>query len=242
MLRFFRQILSKTKWLACAFATGLLLCSAQSLAADASRGEALFKACSQCHEVGARAKNKVGPHLDGVFGRKAGSIVGFKYSSAMKRAGDGGLVWSVDAIDAYIHKPRTFIKGNRMSYRGMESDQDRADLVAWLEQISLTKPSADANVPSTNAVVGFAAAVLEIDGDPAYGSYLSGECVTCHQISGKADGIPSIVGLPRDYFVRSLFEYKTNIRQNEVMKTRVSNLTDEEIAALAVYFSSLTPQ
>ena len=74
-------------------------------------------------------------------------------------------------------------------------------------------------------------------GRPGYGEYLAGECVTCHQQSGHADGIPSIVGLPRDYFIRALFEYKTNVRSNEVMKLRVTNLVNDEIAALAAYFS-----
>ena len=82
----------------------------------------------------------------------------------------------------------------------------------------------------------------EREGDPEYGEYLAGECVTCHQPSGHADGIPSIVGLPKDYFVRALFEYKTNVRSNEVMKLRVANLANEEIAALAAYFSGLEPQ
>jgi cytochrome c553 len=65
-----------------------------------------------------------------------------------------------------------------------------------------------------------------LEGDPEYGEYLAGECVTCHQATGHADGIPSIVGLPKDYFViRSLFEYRTNVRSNEVMKLRVANLS-----------------
>ena len=81
-----------------------------------------------------------------------------------------------------------------------------------------------------------------MEGDPEYGEYLAGECVTCHQETGHADGIPSIVGVPKDYFIRALFEYKNNIRSNEVMKLRVANLTNEEIAALAAYFNGLEPQ
>ena len=216
--------------------------NASAADADTVRGESLFKACSNCHEVGEGAKNKVGPHLDGIIGRKAGSLEGFKFSGAMKKAGEDGLSCSVQSIEDYIAKPRDYIKGNRMSFRGMEKPQDRADLVSWLEQISLRAPSSDVNAEATSQVVGFATAVLELEGDPAFGEYLSGECVTCHQISGKADGIPSIVGLPKDYFIRSLFEYKTNVRKNEVMKTRVSNLNNEEIAALAAYFTSINPQ
>jgi cytochrome c len=71
---------------------------------------------------------------------------------------------------------------------------------------------------------------------------LSGDCVTCHQTTGQVAGIPSIVGLPKDYFIRAMFEYKTNVRSNEVMKLRVANLANEEIAALAAYFGSLQPK
>lgn len=98
-----------------------------------------------------------------------------------------------------------------------------------------------AQAPDTEAR-SFADIVLRMEGDRAYGEYLAGECVTCHRQSGAANGIPPIVGLPKDYFVQSLFEYKTNVRSNEVMKLRVVNLANEEIAALAAYFSSLEPQ
>ena len=81
--------------------------------------------------------------------------------------------------------------------------------------------------------------VLAIAGDPAYGEYLGGECVTCHLVSGASEGIPPIAGLPKDYFITTMLEYKTGIRPNEVMKSRVERLTDEELAALAEYFSNL---
>ncbi|MCB1424115.1 MAG: c-type cytochrome, partial [Nitratireductor sp.] len=68
-------------------------------------GEKLFRACKSCHEVGAGAKHKVGPHLDGVIGRKAGSLGDFRYSKAMQAAGEGGLVWSEENLHAYLAKP-----------------------------------------------------------------------------------------------------------------------------------------
>jgi len=227
--------------LAIAFAL-FAVTAVQSAAQDISRGEELFKACKNCHEVGSEAKNKVGPHLDGLFGRTAGAIEGFNYSSAMKKAGEDGLAWDAESVDKYIEKPREFISGNRMSYRGMADSQDRADLIAWLETVSVQAPSEDLNSGDLDRVSGFTDAVLKIEGDQEYGEYLSGDCVTCHQISGAAEGIPSIVGIPREYFIQSLFEYKNNIRSNEVMKLRVINLTNEEIAALAAYFADLKPQ
>ena len=221
--------------------------SSLTLAAETteSAGERLFSQCKTCHEVGEGAHHKIGPHLDGLFGRVAGSLQGFKYSNAMREAGESGLVWDAEALDSYIEKPREFIKGNRMSYRGMSDADDRSKLIEWLKTASANQPglaldSDDAAEPGPAR--SFTDIVLAMEGDPEYGEYLAGECVTCHQASGHADGIPSIVGLPRDYFVTALFEYKTNVRRNEVMKLRVSNLANEEIAALAAYFSGLEPQ
>ncbi len=216
--------------------------AAETQKADLEQGKKLFNACKGCHEIGTGARNKVGPHLDGVFGRTAGSIKGFKYSSAMKDAGKNGLIWDEKNLGEYLEKPRDFITGNRMSFRGMVKPQDRVNLLAWLASISKTAPANDPNTAQKNPIPGFTAAVLKLDGDREYGEYLSGECVTCHQVSGHADGIPSIVGIPKEYFITSLFEYKSNIRSNDVMKLRVENLTNEEVAALAAYFSSLDPK
>ncbi len=232
-----------------AFGLFVSLVVASSAVADeeiAARGASLFdKECSRCHQVGTDAKNKVGPHLDLIIGRKAGSVEAFRYSGALREAGEEGLHWDEATLDQYIEKPRDFIKGNRMSYRGMASAEDRMALLTWLGKISKAEPSENLAVSapaSTGLAPGFADEILKIEGDVAYGEYLSGDCVTCHQITGQMEGIPSIVGVPTDYFVRALVEYKTNIRTNEVMKNRVINLTNEEIAALAAYFGGLEPQ
>lgn len=211
----------------------------------AAGSEDLFKPCAACHEIGDEAKHKVGPHLDGLFGRKAGSLDDFRYSDGMRTAGEKGLVWTAETLTKYLERPRDFIKGNRMSFRGMPDANDRLALITWLETATLQTPSSDPVVEAaatSGPISGFADIVLQMEGDPEYGEYLAGECVTCHQATGHADGIPSIVGLPKDYFVRSLFEYLSNVRSNDVMKLRVANLSNEEIAALATYFSSLDPQ
>jgi cytochrome c553 len=76
-------------------------------------------------------------------------------------------------------------------------------------------------------------------GDMALGEYLSGECVTCHQLSGAVTaGVPSIVGLSQEEFIAALIAYKTGIRENQVMRGIAARLTDEEIAALAAYFAT----
>lgn len=214
--------------------------------ASLDAGEKLFSKCKACHEIGEGARNKVGPHLDGLIGRTAGTVDGFRYSSAMVEAGAGGMVWSAETLDRYLEKPRDFIPGNRMSMRGISDPGERSNLIDWLAAASAAEPGgaepeSAAESSGDAAARSFTDIVLALEGDPDYGEYLSGECVTCHQITGHADGIPSIVGLPRDYFIRSLFEYKNNIRSNEVMKLRVANLANEEIAALAAYFGSLEP-
>jgi len=75
--------------------------------------------------------------------------------------------------------------------------------------------------------------------DLALGEYLSAECVTCHQISGRSTGgIPSIVGLPEEWLVHVLLEYKAGKRDNEIMRNIAAGLGDEEIASLAAYFAA----
>jgi cytochrome c553 len=79
-------------------------------------------------------------------------------------------------------------------------------------------------------------------GDRAFGEYLSGECVTCHQVSGRYDGIPPIVGWPESGFIDVMNEYRSKRRANPVMQTIAGRLSDDEVAALAAYFGSLAPQ
>jgi cytochrome c553 len=78
-------------------------------------------------------------------------------------------------------------------------------------------------------------------GDRDLGQYLSSECVTCHQLSGKFQGIPPIVGWPESSFIEILNEYRTRKRTNPVMQNIAGKLSEEEIAALAAYFGSLKP-
>ena len=80
-------------------------------------------------------------------------------------------------------------------------------------------------------------------GDKAFGEYLSAECVTCHQKSGKeVGGIPAIVGWPEDQFVAVMLSYREGARENQVMRSIVGKFNHDEIEALAAYFGSLKPQ
>ena len=79
-------------------------------------------------------------------------------------------------------------------------------------------------------------------GDRALGEYLSSECVTCHQLSGRYQGIPPIVGWPDKTFVEIMDEYRIKKRDNQVMQTIAGRLSNEEIAALAAFFGSVKPK
>ncbi len=82
---------------------------------------------------------------------------------------------------------------------------------------------------------------IQAAGDKAFGEYLSSECVTCHQVSGRFEGIPPIVGWPEESFIAIMKQYRTKERANPVMQTIAGKLSEEEIAALAAYFGSLKP-
>lgn len=88
--------------------------------------------------------------------------------------------------------------------------------------------------------VALTAVPAAAQGDKALGEYLSSECVTCHQLSGRQQpGIPAIIGLPETRLTEALNEYKAKKRSNPVMQTIAGKFSDEEIAALAAYFGSL---
>ena len=104
------------------------------MAQDAENGQDLFRQCRACHQVGAGAKNLVGPHLNGIVGRKGGSVDGFSYSDANKKAGAGGLVWTDENLAKYLENPREFMPGTKMAYAGMKDKGDRDDLIAYLKK------------------------------------------------------------------------------------------------------------
>jgi cytochrome c len=113
----------------------LLTVSTPSIAQDAANGESVFKACRACHQVGEGAKNGVGPVLNGVVGRKAGTVEGFNYSEANKAAGAEGLVWTEEKLFAYLEKPMAFMPRTKMAYAGLKEESDRRDIIAYLKSL-----------------------------------------------------------------------------------------------------------
>jgi cytochrome c len=117
--------------------TALLIMGSSNaaLAQDAANGEDIFKKCRACHQVGNAAKNSVGPILNAVIGRKAGSVEGYSYSSANKEAGSKGLVWSEENLFKYLENPGAFMPKTKMVFPGLKDEQDRKDLIAYLKKI-----------------------------------------------------------------------------------------------------------
>jgi len=102
-----------------------------ALAADPTAGEKVFARCKICHTVQAGGPNSVGPHLHGVFGRKAGSAEGFSYSAAMK---ESGIAWDDETMTKYLRDPRGAIPGNKMAFPGIKNDEEMTNLLAYLHQ------------------------------------------------------------------------------------------------------------
>ena len=98
-------------------------------AADPVNGKKVFKKCVACHSL-QEGKNKMGPHLNNLVGRKAGSVEGYKYSKAMKNS---GVVWNEESLDKFLTKPRKFIPKTKMAFRGIKNKSLRDDLISFLK-------------------------------------------------------------------------------------------------------------
>jgi cytochrome c len=95
-------------------------------AGDATRGEQLYARCAACHAL---SYDRVGPRHCGLLGRRAGAVMGFEYSAAMKKS---GIVWSAKTLDRFIADPIGVVPGTTMTYAGVKDSRERADLVAYL--------------------------------------------------------------------------------------------------------------
>ncbi len=97
---------------------------------DPAAGEQSFKKCLPCHAIGAGAKNKVGPQLNGLDGRKAGTAADYNYSDANKNS---GITWNEENFEKYITDPRAMVAGTKMIFPGIKNDKERDNLWAYLK-------------------------------------------------------------------------------------------------------------
>jgi cytochrome c len=113
------------------FAAALVASTEIAAAQDAVAGAKVFAVCKACHQIGEGAKNFVGPVLNGIVGRKAGAYPGYNYSDANKNS---GLVWDEETLKVYLKNPKEKVPGTKMVFPGLKSDDDIANIIAFLKQ------------------------------------------------------------------------------------------------------------
>ena len=106
-------------------------CATSAVAQDLEAGEKSFRKCLPCHAIGEGARNKVGPVLNGLDGRKTGTIEGYMYTDANKNS---GIVWDEASFREYILDPRGKIPNTKMIFPGIKNEQEQKDLWAYIKQ------------------------------------------------------------------------------------------------------------
>ena len=101
---------------------------------DAAKGEKVFQKCGACH-TSVPGVHGFGPSLVGVVGNRPGQAAGFRYSKGMVAFAESGAVWDETTLDVFLTRPRRLVKGTRMAFPGLKKEQDRADVIAYLEQL-----------------------------------------------------------------------------------------------------------
>ena len=109
----------------------LAVLSVPSMAQDAQKGRLVFNICLVCHAIGPGAQNKIGPELNGLDGRKAGTVANFDYSDANKNS---GIVWNEQTFEEYIKNPAAKIPETKMTFAGIKNEQQDKDMRAYISQ------------------------------------------------------------------------------------------------------------
>ena len=144
---------------------------------DIAKGKSLAKKCTTCHTLDKGGKNRLGPNLYNILGNPAASVKGYKYSKAMAAS---GIVWDDAAFTEFLTKPKAFVKGTKMSFRGVRNATQRADLLAYFRTLS----------DVTQSQMGA--------GDVAQGKILAvKQCQICHSFEegGKMILGPNLFGI-----------------------------------------------
>lgn len=200
---------------------------AETCGGDPLMGAPLFESCSSCHALSADAPALPGPHLEGLFGRQVGSVPGFTYSPALSGK---DFDWDIASL-------RSFLDGTMAvpNHPVILDLQSRSDLMTYVRIEGRSPPPAPDEVQAP-------ARVIAMEGDMAYGEYLASDCLSCHNSAAVETGnIPGLNGLDTEYFITQLYRYRLRALDNEVMQIQAARLSEEEIAALAAYFSAATP-
>jgi len=108
--------------------------AANTAMGNAENGKRVFNRCKACHNLTDANRTRLGPNLDNLFGRKAGSATNYKYSRALAEA---DFEWTEDRLDEWFMKPSSFLPGNKMTFAGLRKEKDRKDLIAYLRQATV---------------------------------------------------------------------------------------------------------
>ncbi|WP_223475223.1 c-type cytochrome [Oricola indica] len=185
-------------------ATAVLAVPVAAHAADVADGEKVFRKCAACHSVGEGAKSRVGPHLNDLFGRQAGTVDGFKYSAAMVAAGESGISWDEQTLTQYLVKPRDFVKGSRMAFAGLRKSADVANVIEYLktfdEKMASSLGSAEAEMEEAEVETAMAdkpALAADMPLPEHDGAFKLGRAATEDEVAAwDMDIRPDGVGLP----------------------------------------------
>ena len=208
---------------------------------DDTRLHELARPCLTCHAIDEGSTGLAGPSLKGVVDRRVADLDDYDYSAALYQKAAVGTIWTEATLDRYLEAPRTMAPGTTMIYAGVPDPDDRARLIAWLASGPRPLPP-EAPTAAAQRYGAEVAAVLATPADAEYGEYLAGQCLTCHSVAeGASGGVPPIRGLPADYLVGALLEYREGLRANPIMRTFADTLGAREMAALAGFFARPAP-
>ncbi len=249
--------MSRTATLIAALVATLPLAT-PGFAQDAEAGKKLFNRCAACHQVGAEARNRVGPVLEAVVGRRAGSFEGFKYGSDMIAAGDKGLVWTEALLADYLADPSAFLRSyldddgarSKMSFR-LKDETQRLDVAAYLagtgakpeDMTEATPPEpepepAPVETRTVKQVIADQTFTEEFLTDPdiiATGKGLwDGQCTLCHGAKAYPGKAPKL----KPYKYKPTFVFKRVYKGFKGMPNWRDTYTIDEIRAIVAYIKS----
>jgi cytochrome c len=231
-------------------AIGLFVSASAGLAQDAEAGKNVFNKCKACHQIGPDAKNKAGPALNGLVGRKAGSAEGFKYGKSILEASEKGLVWTEEELVAYLADPTKFMRSylgdskarSSMSLK-LKKEQDRLDVVAFLkstgtEAAAAAEPEVPTETRTVEEIIADQVFTEEFLDDPvqiAAGKEMwFAQCTHCHGYKaypGKAPKLKPAKYKPTFAFKRIYKGFRKMPAWNEVY-------TVDEVRQIVAYVKS----
>ncbi len=178
--------------------------------ADAAKGEASFKKCMSCHTINAGGAAGIGPNLHAVMGRAIGST-GFAYSDALKTKGG---TWDFAAMNEWLHNPKKFAAGNKMSFAGLPDAAERANLIVYLNSQGSNLPLPAAPAAPAAGAEGAAPETAALVGDAAAGEKAFAKCKACHTIdAGGANGVgPNLAGIVGKGVAAGSFAYSDALK------------------------------